>query len=216
MKQYISKKKYNDTINLISHLILTQPDALIQLLKRYGVVFSPPPKPHQLINEVVELLAEDNPSFNNSLSKLLTTHIQHKSSEILNLQPKQFQSYVDEDEFLGGLVGGLAKGLIGGVSGLLSKKKGKKSSGAAAQQAAQANKLKAEMEQKLQQLKLEQQRKAEEDRRRREREADEKRRKEEDKRKQEQAAKTKNTLLIGGGIAIALVVTVLAITLKKN
>ena len=160
----ITKKEYRSAVDMISHLILTKPNAVEKLLSKHGIVFSGKPSKRQLINEIAEMLRDRDPEFNRDLSKLLMVHIKYKGAEMMALEQGQYNSY-DEDEFLGGLVGGLAKGLVGGVSGLFNKKKGGGGGGnAAAQaqaqaQAAQAARLKADMDRKMQQMQAEQRRK---------------------------------------------------------
>ena len=209
MRHQISNKKYKETIGLISHLILTRPDAVRKLLKRHGVVFSPAPTRGQLIAYVVELLAENNPSFNQSLSKLLTVHIKYKGRDMFALEGKKGsqRSYYTEDEFLGGLIGGVAKNLIGG----LFKKKNKSSSSATptASQAAEIEKMKADMQRQM--LEMEKQRQEQEQERRKSREEEQRRRREEEARQKRQMY-----FFGGGAVVVTVVVIVLAISLRPK
>ncbi|TSE07921.1 hypothetical protein [Aquimarina algiphila] len=227
MKQSF-QKKYNDSINLISHLILTKPKPVIGLLAKYGITFKGTPNRNQIIDEVVELLKSNNQKFEDDLGKLLTIHIQYQGKEMLALERSNFSSYddgeEDEDEFWGAL----AKGAIGIVGGLFKKKRRRRSRGgggnaaalAASQAAArrrasaQAAQAKRDMERRMREMRqaAERRRREAEARRQRE-EADRRRREEEAKRQREReaAAKKKQTntmLMAGGGIALLAIIGV--------
>jgi len=174
--------QYKNALDAIGHLILTKPEAVTALLAEHGVEFSPPPKKTQLVNEVIEMLAENNSAFNEDLIELLDVHLEYKANEINQL-------INEDDEFLGGLVGGLAKGLVGAVGGLFGKKKKRGGGGAprpnnnAAAQAAQA---KADMQRQMEKMRQEQKRREEEARRRRQEEERRRRQlEEEDRRRRE-------------------------------
>ena len=219
-------KKQKDVLELITHLILTKPEAVVKLLAKHGVIFSFKPTRRDVINQVIELLKQNNQSFNNDLEKLLSIHLEHKGIEIMALESNR-ALLNKEDLFLGGLVGGLAKVALGGLSGLFGGKKsssGGSSAAGLATAAAQASQMKAEMEAKMQQMEADRRRQQEEaerrmreqkERQRREREETERRRREdEDRRRRAEAEKSgkgdtksnNNTVLIIGGIAAVVVI----------
>ncbi|WP_027395125.1 hypothetical protein [Aquimarina latercula] len=224
MKQSF-QEKYNDSINLISHLILTKPKPVIGLLAKYEITFKGTPNRNQIIDEVVELLKSNNQKFEDDLGKLLTIHIQYQGKEMLALERSNFSSYddgeEDEDEFWGAL----AKGAIGIVGGLFKKKRRRRSRGgggnaaalAASQAAAarrrasaQAAQAKRDMERRMREMReaAERRRREAEERRRREEEA---RRRREEAAKKEADAKKKQTntmLMAGGGIALLAIIGV--------
>ncbi|WP_051336120.1 hypothetical protein [Aquimarina latercula] len=216
MKQSF-QKKYNDSINLISHLILTKPKPVIGLLATHGIVFKGTPSRNQIIDEVVELLKSDNGKFEDDLGNLLTVHIQYQGKEMLSLEQSDFSSYDDGDQDEDEFWGALAKGAIGIVGGLLGKKKRRRRSrgggNAAAAQAAQA---KRDMQLQAQRMRESRRRREEEARRRRE-EAERRRREEEARRRREEEAKrereaaakkrqTNTMLMAGGGIVLLAIV----------
>lgn len=219
MKQSF-QKKYNDSINLISHLILTKPKPVIGLLAKHGVVFKGTPSRNQIIDEVVELLKSDNGKFEADLGNLLTVHIQYQGKEMLSLEQSDFSSYDDGDQDEDAFWGALAKGAIGIVGGLFKKKRRRRSSGggnaalAASQAVAQrqAAQAKRDMQLQMQRMRESAARRAREAEERRAREAEERRRREEEARRQrerEAAAKKKQTntmLMAGGGIALLAIV----------
>ncbi len=213
MKKRISNKKYKSTIGLISHLILTKPGAVRNLLKRHRVVFSPAPTRGQLIAQVVELLAENKPSFNADLTKLLEVHIKYKGRDILDLDRKRKsqRSYYEEDQFLGGLLGGVAKNLIGGLFKKKNKPAGSTAATTSGSNAAEIEKMKADMQRQMLTLEMEQKRKAREDEQRRQRE-------EEDRKREEKAGKKKQTnMLIATGVIVVTIVGItLAVTLRPK
>lgn len=217
MKQSF-QKQYNDSIKLISHLILTKPKPVIGLLAKHGVIFKGTPPRKQIINEVVELLNSSNEKFENDLGKLLTVHIQYRGKEMLALERSEFSSYddgdMDEDQFWGAL----AKGAIGIVGSLFKGKKRRRRSRGGGNAAAQAAQTKRDMQllsirmAESKRRREEERRRREEERRRRE-EAERRRREEEERRRREQqaAARRKQTntmLMVGGGIALLAVVGV--------
>lgn len=223
-------KKQNDVLELISHLILTKPDAVEGLLEKHGVIFPFPPKRSHLINEVVEMLKEQDPYFNNDLNKLLSVHLKHKGAEIIVLESQKLMQ--QEDQFLGGLVGGLVKGAVGGISGLFKKKKSSGGGNAAAlrQQQAMAAKMKADMDAKMRQMEDDRRRakeeadrrkREEEDRRRREREDQERRRRDEEDRKRreerDKGSKSNSNLILIGGLAFVTIVGgLVAVGMRKS
>ncbi|MCB0375259.1 MAG: hypothetical protein KDD04_05010 [Sinomicrobium sp.] len=207
MRHQISNKNYKDTIGLISHLILTRPDAVRRLLKRHGVVFSPAPTRGQLIAQVVALLAKNNPSFNTDISKLLAVHIKYKGGDMLALERNR------EDEFLGGLLGGVAKNLVSN----LFKKKSKSSSGSASaaqarQQAGEIEKIKADMQRQMEAM--EKQRRAQQEQQRRQMEEDRRLREEQDKKKRKRLM---SGILIAAGSAVVITgIIVVATSLRPK
>ncbi len=232
-------KKQNDVLELISHLILTKPDAVEKLLYKHGVVFPFQPKRKHLINEVVEMLKEQDPRFNKDLDRLISTHLKNKGMEIIVLESHKILKEQNEDQFLGGLVGGLAKGAIGGLSSLFGKKKSRGGGGNNQAAQLQAQRMKAQMDAKMRQMEEDKRRmreenerrrreeeerrrrKEEEDRRRRREEEDRKRREEEDRRRKDEASKSggkSNTnLMIMGGLAFLVVVGgLVAVGMKKS
>ncbi|TPN87135.1 hypothetical protein [Aquimarina algicola] len=225
MKQSF-QKKYNDSINLISHLILTKPKPVIGLLAKYGVSFTGTPNKKQLINEVVELLKSNNQKFEDDLGKLLTIHIQYRGKEMLDLEQGNFSSYDDGDEDEDEFWGALAKGAIGIVGGLFKKKRRRRSRGgsgnaaalaasqaAAARRraAAQAAQAKRDMERRMREMREAAERRRREEAERRRREEAERRRREEAAKREAAAAKKKQTntmLMAGGGIALLAIIGV--------
>ncbi len=210
MKQRrLTKGQYNDALEFITHLILTKPEAVRRLLARFDTHFTSPPSNRQLINEVVRMLSKNNQKFNDSLTKLISIHIERKGGEMAVLDDN-YDSY-EYDEIWGALAG-LAGKAIGGIAGLFGKKKksgggGGAAAAIAAQQQAAAARMKADMDAKMRQMQLDQQRRAAE-----RREAESRRREEEDRRRRDaeaNAAKKKggnsNVLLFGGLAAAALV-----------
>ncbi|WP_299243046.1 hypothetical protein [uncultured Aquimarina sp.] len=222
MKQSF-QKKYNDSINLISHLILTKPKPVIGLLAKHGIIFKGTPDRKQIIGEVVELLKSNNSAFEDDLGKLLTIHIQYKGKEMLALERSDFSSYDDGDQDEDEFWGALAKGAIGIVGGLFKgRKRRRRSRGGGNAAAAQAAQAKRDMQLQAQRMR-ESRRRREEERRRREREAAERRRREEERRRREEEAKrqaearrqeeakkrqTNTMIMVGGGIALLAIVGV--------
>lgn len=220
------QQKYNDSIKLISHLILTKPKPVIGLLAKHGILFKGTPLRTQLINEVVEVLKSNNEQFENDLGALLTTHIQFKGKEMLALERTEFNGYHHEEEE-DAFWGALAKGAIGIVGGLFKKKKrGSRGGGGNNNAAAQAAQTKRDM-QLLSMRMAESKRRREEERRReaerrrleearRQRELKAQRRREKEKREQEAARQRQNrTMLIAGG-GIALLALVGVVLSKSN
>lgn len=219
MKQSF-QKKYNDSINLISHLILTKPKPVIGLLAKHGITFKGTPNRNQIIDEVVELLKSNNQKFEDDLGKLLTIHIQYQGKEMLALERSNFSSYDDGDEDEDEFWGALAKGAIGIVGSLFKGKKRRRRSrgggNAAAAQAAQAKRdmqLQAQRMRESRRRREEERRRREEEERRRREEAERRRREEEAKRQREREATAKrkqtNTMLMaGGGIALLAIIGV--------
>jgi len=116
------QQQYNDTINLISHLILTNPNAVNTLLTDYGLKFPRKPTKMQLADGVIELLKTDTTNFQKALETLLTLHVKDRGKEMLALE-RGFNSYDDGDQ--DAFFGGIAK--IGlGLVGKLLKGKGKR------------------------------------------------------------------------------------------
>jgi len=232
-------KKQKDILELITHLILTKPVAVKKLLAKHGVIFSFNPKRRDLINEVIELLRENNRSFNNDLERLLSIHLEHKGVEIMALESER-ALLNKEDMFLGGLIGGVAKGALGALGGLFGGgKKGGSSSGggnaAAAAAAANAARAKAEMDARMRQMEADRRRQQEEaDRRRREAEerqrrereaADRRRREEEERRRRAEMEKSSkgdgksgnnNMMIIGGIAAVVVIGGIVAISMSKK
>lgn len=212
------QKKYNDSINLISHLILTKPTPVIGLLAKYGVAFTSTPSKKQLINEIVELLKSNDPKFEDDFGKLLIVHIQYKGKEMLALERNEFSSYDDgdEDEFWGAI----AKGAIGIVGGLFKKKKRRRSKGGGGNSAAllasqassrqQAAQAKRDMQMQMQRMQEAAERRRIEESERRRREETERRRREETAKKEVEAKRkqTNMMLLAGGGIALLAIIGV--------
>ncbi|QKX05363.1 hypothetical protein HN014_10700 [Aquimarina sp. TRL1] len=123
------QQTYNQTINLISHLILTEPHAVVSLLESYGAYFNTPPNRKELIDLVLEQIKEGSQDFEEALGDLITLHIQKNGKAMLALDQKEYASYYDatqedEDAFWGTL----AKVGIGLVGKLIGKKKGNKRS----------------------------------------------------------------------------------------
>ena len=204
------QKKYNDSINLVSHLILTKPTPVIGLLAKHGTTFKGTPERNQIIDEVIELL-KVNKKFEGDLGKLLTVHIQYRGKEMLALERSEFNSYndvedQDEDEFWGALAKG-AVGIIGGLVG--KKKKRRRSSGRnTTTQAAQA---KQDVQMQMARMRQAQEARRREEAERRRREETERRRREEEAKRERERSRRKqtNTMLIaGGGIAVLAVIGV--------
>ncbi len=214
------QQDYNQTINLISHLILTKPQSVISLLSDNGVRFTAPPNRKQLIDMVVELMKDHDRRFIDDLGDLVTLHIQKNGKEMLQLDSNN--SYIDEDdedEFWGALAKG-AISLVGGLFGGGKKRKNRRrAANAAAAQAAsraaaqratqQAERIRMDMQRKMEEM-IRKQREREEQLRR---EQEEQKRKEEARIKamQEKAKQSKNTMLmIVGGLAIVVVLVVVS------
>ncbi len=113
------QQDYNQSINLISHLILTNPISVVELLASYGVIFPSTPNRSQLIDGVIEMMSGDT-KFTNDLGDLVTIHVEKNGKEILTLA-KGYDSFIqeEEDEFFGSLL----KGGIKLIGGLLKKKR---------------------------------------------------------------------------------------------
>lgn len=178
MKNYRNNysEKENDAMELIGHLIMTKPSVVIKLLGRHGIHFSFRPEKKDLVNEVIDMILEDNPSFNQDLEKQLAIHLDKYGVEIMALE-SQRALMNKEDEFLGGLVAGLAKGVVGSLKGALTgfvSNTGVAGGG--------ADRAKQEMDRKMQRMEEERKRKQAEEHRARE-ERDRRRREEEDMRR---------------------------------
>lgn len=222
MKQHM-QEQYNDTINLISHLILTKPKPVMTLLMKYGVRFEEKPTKKQLADEVIEVLKSANKKFQEDLSNLLTVHIQYRGKEMLALERSEYSSYDDdnEDEFWGAL----AKGAVGLIGGLFKKKRRRRKGGggnaaalaasrAAAKRQAEAQAARMRRDFQMRMKAMEEQRRREREAARRRQEAAERRRREEAERRRredearrarEAEAKKKQTnmmLMVGGGIGL--------------
>ena len=115
----MTQAQYNEAINLIGHVILTAADQLTALLYQYGMAFPSPPSRTQLIDAIIDVLSQDNPAFTQDLSALVEQHIDRHGGALLALRKAGFNSYMDEDDFFGGLI----KGAIGALGGLFKKKK---------------------------------------------------------------------------------------------
>ncbi|WP_281989721.1 hypothetical protein [Aquimarina aggregata] len=187
------QKRYNDSINLIGHLILTKPKPVIGLLAKHGITFKGIPHGNQLIDEVVELLKSNTQKFEDDLSKLLMIHIQFKGKEMLALERGDFSSYddgaQDEDEFWGAI----AKGVVGGIGSIFKKKRNKgrggNSASLIASQAAARRRAAAQAAQMKRDLQMQLQRIRKEAAERRRREAETRRREEAARRRREAEAK---------------------------
>ncbi len=189
------QKRYNDSINLIGHLILTKPKPVIGLLAKHGITFKGMPHGNQLIDEVVELLKSNTQKFEDDLSKLLMIHIQFKGKEMLALERGDFSSYddgaQDEDEFWGAI----AKGVVGGIGSIFKKKRNKgrgrggNSANLMASQAAARRRAAAQAAQMKRDLQMQLQRIRKEAAERRRREAETRRREEAARRRREAEAK---------------------------
>lgn len=231
MKQSF-QEQYNDSINLITHLILTKPTPVISLLAEHGVIFKGTPDKKQLINEVVELLKSGSDKFEDDLGDLLTVHIEHRGKEMLALQRSDFSSYVDvnqdDDEFWGALAK-VGVGLVGSLFKGKRRRRGRRGGGggnaaalAASQAAArrrasaQAAQAKRDMQMQMRRMREAAERRRREAAARRRREEAERRRREEAERRRREtearrekaaadAARKKQTnmmLMAGGGIAL--------------
>ena len=155
------QKNYNDAINLMSHLILTKPKAVVRLLAKHKLVFKGVPNRAQVIEAVVEKMKSGDDAFVEDIGKLITTHIQFKGQEMLALEATDFDSYdeSEEDEFWGTL----ASKAVGIVGGLFKKKKKRRkrsntSSGAllasqsSSKARAQANQIRLDMQRKMMEM----------------------------------------------------------------
>ncbi|WP_025663295.1 hypothetical protein [Aquimarina megaterium] len=231
MKQNM-RQQYNDTINLISHLILTKPKPVMTLLMKYGVRFEEKPTKKELADEVVEVLKSTNEKFQEDLSNLLTVHIQFRGKEMLALDRSKYSSYdgdEDEDEFWGALAKG-AVGIIGGLFGKKRRRRRRSGGGNAAalaasraaaakrQADAQAARVRRDFQMKMQAMEAQRRREQAEARRRqaaaaaaaerrRREEAERRRREDEAKSKKEAESKKKSNmmLMVGGGVGLLLI-----------
>ena len=211
MKHKPQQSEYNQTINLTSHLILTQPKAVMALLANYEVFFKDKPSRSDLINQVVELMKESG-QFSSDLGELLALHVQENGKEMMQLEGQSFTNLEeDEDAFLGGLI----KGAVSLVGGLFKKKNrssgdsGAAARAASAQASAQAASAKRDMAMQMARMREEQRRQEAHARRQRE---EARRREQEERNRREAQAKAEkgkmNMILIGGGVAALLVVCV--------
>jgi hypothetical protein len=223
MKQNM-RQRYNDTINLISHLILTKPKPVMTLLMKYGVRFEEKPTKKELADEVVELLKSTNEKFQEDLSNLLTVHIQFRGKEMLALDRSKYSSYDDGDEDEDEFWGALAKGAVGIIGGLFGKKRRRRrrnrgggnaaalaaSRAAAAKRQADAQAARVRRDFQMKMQAMEAQRRREQEAARRRQEAAERRRREEaERRRREDEARSKkeaeskkksNMMLMVGGV----------------
>jgi len=195
----MTQAQYNEAINLIGHVILTSPAPLIQLLYSYGITFTTPTR-GQLIDATVDLLHSGDARFTAALSTLVEQHIDHQGNALLALRKAGFNSYMDEDDFFGGLV----KGAIGALGGLFKKKKKKRSSGSSNSSSSnnahlQALQAKRDLERRIERMQQEQRRREEQQRREREE-------------RQRRARRTQMLLIAGGGV---LVLGIVAVVLLK-
>lgn len=244
MKNNTTQKRYNEAINLMSHLVLTKPKAVLLLLKKHGSTFDSVPSKAVMTSALIEGLRKNTPTFMEDLGKLLTLHIQYKGKEMLALEGKSFSSYEEEGEGEDAFWGAIAKVGIGLVGSLFKKKSrgGGGNSQAVAQANAQAAAAKRDMMRRMDQMRAEQRRQLEEAKRREEearrrqeeesrrrREEEARRRREEEARrerelqerkKQEAAekAKTKKMLLWGAGAAaiVFVLLGVVVLSSKKS
>ncbi len=115
------QQDYNQSINLISHLILTNPTSVVELLASYGVIFPAAPNRSQLIDGVIEMMSEDT-KFTDDLGDLITIHVEKNGKEILELA-KGYDSFHVEDQEEDEFFGSLLKTGIKLVGGLLKKKR---------------------------------------------------------------------------------------------
>ncbi len=215
---------YEAAINVISHLVLTKPEVAVRFLANHGIRFKKDPSQKQIINHLIDLIAEGDAIVLKDLERLFAAHLKHKGEELIGPQ---------EDQFLGGALTAAA-GIVNGLSGIFGKKKKKKKPSlahqiAAAQAQAQAKsqaqaQAKAEANMRLAAFKaqiVENRRRDEERRReqlrqqvrqqaRQQQERAERLRREERERQQDKA-KNRNMMMIGGGVLVALIVTVLLV-----
>ena len=115
----------NDILALISHLIVTKPNTVSRLLKKFGVTFSKSPSTADLIEEVVNMIDDFNRQFIYELDGLLALHLKRKGHQIIGIKNigvlERTVQVSQEDNFLG-ILGGAIKG-IGMVSKLFKKKR---------------------------------------------------------------------------------------------
>jgi len=202
----MTQAQYNEAINLIGHVILSSAEALTQLLYSYGIAFKTPPTRSQLIDATVDLLHSGDVRFNAALSTLVEQHIDTQGDSMLALRKAGFNSYMEEDEFFGGLI----KGAIGALGGLFKKKKrtSKDSSRSSSnandnrlqEQALQALQAKRDLERQIQRMKEQQ------------------RREREERQRQEAAAKARRSqmlMLAGGGVLVLGIVAVVLLKPKQ-
>ena len=202
----LNKTRYKDAVDLISHLILTQPKAVTAVLEKFNLRFEGIPPSNILIKEVVGLLSEDDPRFIDEFSRVLAHHINKKGKKMLSIDQLRKKLRDRDDSFLTGLLGGVAKKLVGGIGGLFKKKRrrSRSSSGASAVQSAQIRRLQSDLRAQMARQAAERRRMREEAERRR-REEERKRLERERKAAAEKAAsqkKTQTMLMIGGGVAL--------------
>lgn len=191
------QKQYNSVINLVGHLMLTKPDAVIRLLAKYGVIFKGTPQQKQLTYEVVQMFHRGHQGFVNDLEKVLNLHIQAKGNEMAQLEQMGFSTYVDfdnEDAFWGKIAKGALK-MVGKV--FKKKRKGRSSRGSSSSSSAAATKV--ALAQAAQMRKdFERQMKEMEERRK---EAERERKEAIERRRKEEEAKKKQTFIIGVAVA---------------
>ncbi len=220
MDKKITKGEYKDALNLISHLILTKPETVRKFLAKHGVKFPRTPKRKELVNEVVDLLAESDPVVYKDFASLISAHITYKGAEMKQFS-KYFNSYNGEDEFFGAITAGL--GIAKKIGGLFGRKKRRRRAAPTASRSSSNNSaalMKMQMDRQMAEMRRQQAAAAAESRRR---EADARRRREEDRRRRQQqedeerrrrqaaennkgGGKNNQILMIGGAVAAVAVV----------
>ncbi|WP_025741907.1 hypothetical protein [Aquimarina pacifica] len=130
----MQQQQYNVTIELVSHIILTKPDAITRLIAKHGITYQTIPSNDELVESVLHLMKTSD-AFIEELGDQITIHAQQKSKELISLEQSGYITYHDngEDEFFGSLlkvglkaVGGLIKKGVKKIG--KGRKKGRKSS----------------------------------------------------------------------------------------
>lgn len=194
-----NRTSYEAALNVISHIVLTKPEAAARLLERHGVRFKSKPGQKQLSDRMIDLISEGQPGVIKDLEDLLAAHLKYKGEELLGR---------NEDQFLSQAVG-VASGLVKGLGGLFGKKKRRKQR-ARAQQQAMAQRAKSDAAEKMKLMQMQMEAKKQQQQAERQREEDRRRREEKDK--DRKAANQRMMLIGGGGVVLALV---LVFALKK-
>ncbi len=183
-----TQTQYNQFINLISHLVLHQPKAVVGLLQGFGIAFTVRPKPSDLSSALISQLQKGTPKFLTQLQQLIEEHIRTQGGAMIALEYTAHDGYMESDTD-DAFWGAIAKGAIGLVGSLVGGKKRKRAARrAAAQQAAAA---KQDVQMRMQQMRAAQQQRAKEAQRRqaeqrRRQEAEERRRREKEEKEEKE------------------------------
>ncbi len=208
---------YKAALNVLSHLVLTKPQVAQKFLMNHQVKVREKATPEKLLDQMIDIIAENDPVVMEDLISLFASHLTFKGQELLALGGKQAS---EEDQFLGGALAA-ASGIVKGISGLFTGKKKRKAAEDARKhqakvqaEAIKREKLKQEAAARLQAFQIQQQqlqenrRRAEAERLRQDRLDKEDRERKEDKASN---ARQQKMMMIGAGGLVVLFVLVLLI-----